>query len=83
MILDLDVLEMVRSDPKRKSVMVDNGTPMVSETDHHERVVRRGRARVVCCGCVFAARRLFCRLSSPFGAIQTQFGVFLVYSGKG
>lgn len=32
-ILDLDVVQMVRSDPKRKSVMIDNGTPMVSERD--------------------------------------------------
>lgn len=31
-ILDLDVVQMVRSDPKRKSVMIDNGTPMVSGT---------------------------------------------------
>lgn len=29
-ILDLDVVQMVRSDPKRKSVMIDDGTPMVS-----------------------------------------------------
>lgn len=28
-VLDLDVVKMVRSDPKRKAMMVDNGTPMV------------------------------------------------------
>lgn len=30
-ILDLDVTKMVRSDPKRRSTMIDAGTPMVSE----------------------------------------------------
>lgn len=28
-ILDLDVAKMLQSDPKRKSMMIDDGTPMV------------------------------------------------------
>lgn len=30
-ILDLDIVKMVRSDPKREAAMIDAGTPMVSQ----------------------------------------------------
>lgn len=32
-ILDLDIVKMVRSDAKRKAVMIDAGTPMVRHVD--------------------------------------------------
>lgn len=52
MILDLDVVQMVRSDPKRKSTMIDNGTPMVSGTV--TRLITSVRTARVWCACFVA-----------------------------
>lgn len=37
-ILDLDIVKMVRSDPKRKAAVIDAGTPMVRHVDALARV---------------------------------------------
>ena len=40
-ILDLDIVKMVISDPKRQSAMIDAGTPMVSQ-EREKRGIEEG-----------------------------------------
>lgn len=47
-VLDLDIVKMVRSDPKREAAMIDAGTPMVSQPASqiaNQKKKKRGKKR--------------------------------------